>query len=121
MGAVKSGSPKFFLGTDSAPHSVGTKECACGAAGMFTAHAALELYAGVFQAEGCLDKLKGFACDNGPKFYGLPNNADRLPKSWVELREEEWSVPDTITFGDSVVVPVMAGQKLGLKAHVVDV
>jgi len=74
----------------------------------------------VFQAEGCLDKLKGFACDNGPKFYALPSNAERLPKSWVELREEEWSVPDTITFGDSVVIPVMAGQKLGLKAHVVD-
>ena len=116
---MASGSPKFFLGTDSAPHSVPTKECACGAAGMFTAHAALELYATVFEQEGCLHHLRAFACENGPRFYGLPTNEERLPGSFVELRREPWEVPATYEFGGSEVVPVAAGTTLPLKAHVV--
>jgi dihydroorotase len=79
LGAVASGSPKFFLGTDSAPHGRATKECACGAAGMYTAHAALELYALALERAGCLDKLAAFACEHGADFYGLPRNAAREP------------------------------------------
>ena len=120
LGAVASGSASFFLGTDSAPHAVATKECACGAAGMFTAHAALELYAAAFEAAGCLQHLRAFACENGPRFYGLPPNAARLPNSCVELRRETWAVPATLQFGGSVVVPVMAGGELGLRAYVVE-
>jgi dihydroorotase len=119
LGAIRSGSPKFFLGTDSAPHSEASKVCVCGAAGMFTAHAAIELYAMVFQAEGCLHHFQAFACENGPRFYGLPPNAQRLPGSAVEIREEEWVVPEAYEFGESSVVPVLAGQKLALKAYVV--
>ena len=119
VGAIASGSPKFFLGTDSAPHTAAAKECACGAAGMFTAHAALELYASIFAEAGCLQHLQAFACENGPRFYGLPPNAQRLPGSAVEIREEEWTVPEAYAFGDSAVVPVMAGQVMRLRAHVV--
>jgi len=119
LGAVTSGSPRYFLGTDSAPHTSTSKECACGAAGMFTAHAALELYAEVFQAAGCLERLPAFACENGPRFYGLAPNAQRLPGSAVEIREEEWRVPETYEFGGAAVVPVLAGQVMRLKAHVV--
>jgi dihydroorotase len=121
VGAIASGSPKFFLGTDSAPHTAAAKECACGAAGMFTAHAALELYASIFAEAGCLQHLQAFACENGPRFYRLPPNAARLPSSAVELREEQWTVPASYEFGDSTVVPVMAGQTLNLKAYVVEV
>jgi dihydroorotase len=120
LSAVASGSPKYFLGTDSAPHAVATKECACGAAGMFTAHAALELYAAVFEEAGCLQHLRAFSCENGPRFYGLPPNEERLPGSWVELRKEPFEVPATYTFGESEVVPVAAGTTLPLKAYVVD-
>ncbi len=116
---MTSGSPKFFLGTDSAPHAVATKECACGAAGMFTAHAALELYAVVFEAAGCLHHLRAFACEHGPRFYGLPTNEERLPGSLVELRREDFAVPATYEFGGSVVVPVAAGTTLPLRAHLV--
>jgi dihydroorotase len=73
--AATSGHPRFFLGTDSAPHAVGTKECSCGCAGLFSAHAALELYAEVFDRAGALDRLEGFASQHGPDFYGLPRNA----------------------------------------------
>jgi dihydroorotase len=86
---------------------------------MFTAHAAIELYAGVFQAEGCLHHLQAFACENGPRFYRLPANAQRLPGSAVELREEEWTVPESYDFGGSPVVPVLAGQTMQIKAYVV--
>ena len=118
-GAVTSGSPRYFLGTDSAPHTAASKECACGAAGMFTAHAALELYAAVFEEAGCLQHLQAFACENGPRFYGLPANAQRLPGSAVEIREEAWQVPESYEFGGATVVPVLAGQTLRLKAYVV--
>ena len=87
---------------------------------MFTAHAALELYATVFEAAGCLHHLPAFACEHGPRFYGLPLNEARLPGSWVELRRETWDVPETVEFGDAVVSPVMGGGQLGLKAHVVN-
>jgi len=86
---------------------------------MFTAHAAIELYANVFQELGCLHLLKAFACENGPRFYGLPLNETRLPHSFVDLVEEEWVVPETLKFGDSVVVPVLAGQKLKLLAKTI--
>lgn len=118
--AATSGSPKFFLGTDSAPHSRGTKECACGAAGMFTAHAAIELYAEVFAAANALDKLPAFACENGPNFYGLKTNAQRLPHSFIEIYEEPWIVPASYEFGGDIVVPVRAGETLTLKARVVE-
>jgi dihydroorotase len=119
--AVRRGGRAFFLGTDSAPHAKSSKECGCGAAGCFTAHAAIELYHRVFEAEGALQHLRAFACENGPRFYGLPLNADRLPTSAVELRAESWLVPETFDFGgDAVVVPVLAGESLAVRAHVVD-
>lgn len=120
LAAVASGSPKFFLGTDSAPHAKATKECACGAAGMYTAHAALELYALAFERAGCLDKLKAFACDFGPDFYGLPRNEARLPNSKVVLKKEAWEVPDSYQFGDTVLVPAMAGEEMPWKATVLN-
>ncbi|HSN22153.1 MAG TPA: dihydroorotase [Usitatibacter sp.] len=106
--AATSGSPKFFLGTDTAPHARGAKECDCGAAGIYTAHAALELYAEAFEAAGALDKLEGFASFHGADFYGLPRNAER-----VTLVKTEWEVPREYRFGDATVVPLRAGQKLG--------
>lgn len=120
VAAVRSGSPKFFLGTDSAPHSARTKECACGAAGSFTAHAALELYATAFEAAGCLPALRGFACEHGPAFYGLPPNATRLPRSRVELRREVWRVPAELELGGEALVPLNAGQDLAWRAYVVE-
>jgi dihydroorotase len=118
--AATSGSPKFFLGTDSAPHAAGAKECACGAAGMFTAHAALELYAAVFDGVGRLATLPAFACTNGPAFYGLPSNAERLSGagSTVVLRREAWTVPATYMFGGASLVPACAGETLEWKATV---
>ncbi len=106
--AATSGSPKFFLGTDTAPHSRGAKECDCGAAGIYTAHAALELYAEAFEAAGALDKLEGFASRFGADFYGLPRNGGR-----VTLEKSEWEVPREYPFGGEAVVPLRAGQKLG--------
>lgn len=119
--AVTSGSPKFFLGTDSAPHTQHSKECACGAAGMFTAHAALEIYATVFEAAGALEQLKPFACDNGPAFYGLPSNEVRLQgagMSKVVLKKETWRIPESYTFGKSVVIPALAGEEIHWRAYV---
>jgi len=106
--AATSGNPKFFLGTDTAPHSRGTKECDCGAAGIYTAHAALELYAEAFEAAGALGKLEGFASHFGADFYGLPRNGGR-----VTLEKAEWEVPREYPFGAETVVPLRAGQKLG--------
>ena len=103
--AVVSGSTKFFLGTDSAPHEKGTKETACGCAGCFSSHAALELYAEVFEELGVLDKLEAFASFNGADFYGLPRNTDT-----VTLRREAWSVPADYPLGDGRVVPLRAGE-----------
>jgi len=105
--AATSGSPKFFLGTDSAPHARATKERCCGAAGMYTAHAALELYAEAFEAAGALDKLEAFAGHFGADFYGLPRN-----KGKVKLLREEWEVPQEYPFGEETVVPLRAGAKL---------
>ena len=105
--AVAGGSTKFFLGTDSAPHAQDTKENACGCAGCFTAHAALELYAQVFEELGVLGKLEAFASFNGADFYGLPRNTDT-----ITLRRESWTVPDSYPLGKQQVVPLDAGAKL---------
>jgi dihydroorotase len=102
-----SGNPKFFLGTDTAPHARGMKEHDCGSAGMYTAHAALELYAEAFEAAGALDRLEGFASHFGADFYGLPRNAGK-----VTLERVEWEVPREYPFGGETVVPLRAGQKL---------
>lgn len=108
--AAVSGSPKFFLGTDSAPHPKSAKEASCGCAGMYTAHAAIELYAEAFEEAGALDKLEGFASFYGADFYGLPRNTDQ-----VTLRKESWLVPESIPFADDVLVPLRAGQEIGWK------
>lgn len=109
--AATSGSPKFFLGTDSAPHARGAKESACGCAGAFTAPAALELYATAFEQAGALDKLEGFASHFGADFYGLARN-----QGAVTLMREDWQLPDALDYvGDEVIVPLMAGETLGWK------
>ena len=106
--AATSGSPKFFLGTDSAPHAVEKKEAACGCAGIFNAPFALEAYASVFEAEGALDRLEGFASQHGPHFYGLPLNEGR-----VALERTEMQVPDSLPAAGTDVVPFLAGETLG--------
>jgi dihydroorotase len=103
--AAISGSPKFFLGTDSAPHAKSAKEASCGCAGMYTAHAAIELYAEVFDEMHALDKFEGFASVFGPNFYGLPVNQDT-----ISLQKQAWQVPDTIPYDNDVLVPLRAGQ-----------
>lgn len=108
--AAISGSPKFFLGTDSAPHARSAKEAACGCAGMYTAHAAIELYAEAFEAVGALDKLEAFASFNGADFYGLPRNTEQ-----ITLLRAPWPVPETMPFGDDVLVPLRAGQSIAWK------
>ncbi len=105
--AATSGSKKFFLGTDSAPHAQHAKESACGCAGSYTAHAAIELYAEVFEHENALDKLEAFASINGPTFYQLPINQDK-----ITLEKVEWPVPATLTFGNDVVVPIRANETI---------
>jgi dihydroorotase len=102
--AATSGNKKFFLGTDSAPHAQGAKESACGCAGVYSSFAAIELYAEVFEEENALDKLEAFASLNGANFYQLPINTDK-----ITLTKESWKVPETMTFGDDVVVPIRAG------------
>lgn len=102
-----SGNEKFFLGTDSAPHAVEAKESSCGCAGSYTAHAAIELYAEVFEQENALDKLEAFASLNGPKFYNLPVNQDT-----ITLTKDAWSVPEKMAFGDNQVVPIRAGESI---------
>lgn len=110
--AATSGSSKFFLGTDSAPHAKHAKENACGCAGSYTAHAAIELYAEVFENENALDKLEGFASLNGPAFYGLPKNTDT-----ITLIKSEWQVPSTLAFGNDSVVPIRADEKIQWKVE----
>lgn len=105
--AATSGNPKFFLGTDSAPHARHLKENACGCAGIFSAHAAIELYAEAFEAAGALDKLDGFAGIYGADFYHLPRNHSK-----IRLIKKPWTVPDNYPFGDSTVVPLRAGEKV---------
>jgi dihydroorotase len=105
--AAISGRPQFFLGTDSAPHAIPTKETACGCAGIFTAPCALELYAEVFEEEDALDRFEAFASLNGPAFYRLPFNEDR-----VTLRREACLVPETVGSGELAVAPFRAGERL---------
>jgi dihydroorotase len=105
--AATGGNPKFFLGTDSAPHAQHLKENACGCAGMYSAHAALELYAEVFEQAGALDKLEGFASFHGADFYGLPRNNDT-----VTLVKRPWSPPASYAFGEGRVVPMRAGEEI---------
>lgn len=103
--AATSGDTHFFLGTDSAPHAQEAKEVACGCAGIYTAHAAIELYAEAFEQAGKLDRLEAFASFHGPDFYGLPRNADT-----IVLERKPWIVPDALPFGESRCVPFRAGQ-----------
>ena len=106
-----SGSHKFFLGTDSAPHAAHLKEHASGCAGCYSAHAALELYATAFEAAGALDKLEGFASFHGPDFYGLPRNT-----STVTLVKQTWTPPESFAFGEGAELkPLAAGEALGWK------
>ncbi|PAU79391.1 dihydroorotase [Halomonas salipaludis] len=108
LAAATSGSSKFFLGTDSAPHSRGDKESACGCAGAFTAPAALELYAMAFEQAGRLEQLEGFASHHGPDFYGLPRNSRQ-----VTLVRERWQLPETLPYAEGgVIVPLLAGDTL---------
>lgn len=110
VAAATSGNPKFFLGTDSAPHARDTKEAACGCAGVYTAHAALELYAVAFEEAGALDRLEGFASRFGPQFYGLPVN-----RASVTLQRGDWQVPATLPFGLGQLVPLRAGETIPWK------
>jgi dihydroorotase len=106
--AATSGSGRFFLGTDSAPHARSTKEAACGCAGCYTAHAAIELYAEAFEQAGALDRLEAFASLNGPAFYGLPPNAET-----ITLRRDPWAVPAALDYlPDDPLVPLRGGESL---------
>ena len=106
--AATSGSDRFFLGTDSAPHPAHLKEHATGCAGCYTAHAAMELYAEAFEAAGALDKLEAFASFNGPAFYGLPRNQGR-----ITLRKESWTTPESYAYGEAELKPLRGGEALG--------
>ena len=110
VAAAVSGNPQFFLGTDSAPHVQSKKESACGCAGIYSAHAALELYAEVFEQQQALHRLEDFASRFGAEFYGLPLNTQT-----VKLAREPWVVPDTLVFGESQLVPFYAGKTLQWK------
>lgn len=110
VAAAVSGSPRFFLGTDSAPHAKGLKEHACGCAGCYTALHAMELYAEAFDAAGALDKLEGFASFHGPDFYGLPRNTGTLT-----LRREPWQLPESLPYGDTSLVPLRGGETIAWK------
>lgn len=106
--AAIGGEAKFFLGTDSAPHARTAKEAGCGCAGIYTAHAAIELYAEAFAAAGAIDRLEGFGCRFGPQFYGLPVNAER-----VRLVDEAWTVPASYPLGAEELIPLRAGAEIG--------
>ena len=110
VSAAISGSRKFFLGTDSAPHARSDKESGCGCAGVYTAHAAIELYAGVFEAAGHLERLEDFASLNGAQFYGLPVNTTR-----ITLEKQSWQVPAVLRYADQELVPYAAGEYLEWK------
>jgi dihydroorotase len=110
LAAATSGSPRFFLGTDSAPHATSAKEIACGCAGMYTAHAAIELYAEAFDQAGGLDKLEAFASFHGADFYGLSRNQGQ-----IKLVRESWMVNEGQPFGQEVLVPLRAGQAVQWK------
>jgi dihydroorotase len=108
IGAATSGNPRFFLGTDSAPHEKASKENACGCAGMFTAHAAIELYAEAFESAGRLERLEAFASHFGADFYGLPRHAER-----ITLLKEPWVAPEKYAFGEGALIPYRAGEPVG--------
>jgi len=110
VAAATSGNPKFFLGTDSAPHAQKDKESACGCAGIYSAHAAIELYAEVFEQAGALDRLEGFASFYGADFYGLPRN-----KESISLKKEAWTVAQDMEFGTQTLVPLRAGESVTWK------
>jgi len=112
VAAATSRNPKYFLGTDSAPHARHTKETACGCAGCYTAPLALPLYAEAFEAAGALDRLEGFASHFGADFYGLPRNADK-----VTLRRQPWTVPNEYPFDGEPVVPLRAGETLAWRVE----
>ena len=105
IAAATSASPKFFLGTDSAPHNQSAKESACGCAGIYTAYHAMELYTEAFDKAGALDKLEGFASHFGADFYGLPRNQGN-----ITLRREQWKVPETLSMGEEALIPLRAGE-----------
>ena len=105
--AAISGSPKFFLGTDSAPHAQNKKEAACGCAGSYTANAAIELYAEIFEDADALDKLEGFASHFGPDFYQLPRNIDT-----ITLVKQAWQIPESLAYGEQPLIPLRAGESL---------
>lgn len=107
VAAATSGNPKFFLGTDSAPHAKSAKEAACGCAGMYTAHAGIELYAEVFDEAGALDRLEAFASFHGPDFYRLPRNTDK-----ITLEKNAWEVPASLPFADEELVPLRASSTI---------
>ena len=106
--AATSGNPRYFLGTDSAPHERGAKEGSCGCAGLFTAHAGIELYAEIFAAAGKLDRLEAFASRFGADFYGLAPN-----RGTITLVDSPWIPPSSYEFGGGVVVPYRAGEAVG--------
>lgn len=108
--AVISGNARFFLGTDSAPHAQGAKESACGCAGCYSAPAAIELYAQVFEDLGILDKLEAFASLNGPAFYGLPQN-----EKTITLVQQDWQVPASLDYAGDTIIPLAAGETLRWK------
>ena len=107
VGAAISGNPKFFLGTDSAPHTQSAKESACGYAGLYTAHAAMELYTEAFETAGALDKLEGFASFFGADFYGLPRNTET-----ITLKKSSWTVPENYPLEEEVVIPMRANEEI---------
>jgi dihydroorotase len=107
VAAATSGSDRFFLGTDSAPHPAHLKEHASGCAGCYTALSAIELYAEAFDAAGALERLEGFASFHGPAFYGLPRNTDR-----ITLRRESWTLPESLPFGETQLKPLRGGETL---------
>jgi len=110
VAAAVSGNPRFFLGTDSAPHPKGLKENACGCAGCYTALHAMELYAQAFDQAGALDKLEAFASFNGPAFYDVPRNAGS-----VTLQRQSWTVPVELPLGDASIVPLNGGESINWK------
>ena len=110
LGAATGGNTKFFLGTDSAPHSRSNKETACGCAGIYTAHAAIEFYAQVFEEMGTLDKLEAFASFHGADFYQLPRNRER-----IALEKYDWVIPEQLDYAGEALVPLKAGEKISWK------
>jgi dihydroorotase len=116
LAAVAGGTPRLFLGTDSAPHARTAKESACGCAGIFSAHAGIELYAEAFAAAGALERLEGFASFYGADFYGLPRNSDT-----IRLVQEPWEVPARYPFGAEELVPLRAGERIAWRLDAANV